>query len=154
MTTIVRRTPFGIVDCPFGGFRGVFDRFFDEAFVDGVHSRTTGMLPIDVAQHDGKLLVTASLPGFTRDEVAVEVEDGVLSIKAEHDDESTDHGDEQGQRFYRRERRYGAVSRRLTLPNEARDGEVDAELTDGVLTLSISLPEQSKPKQIEIKSSG
>ena len=45
-------------------------------------------------------------------------------------------------------------ARRLTLPNEARDGEVDAELKDGVLSLSISLPEQSKPKQIEIKSTG
>ena len=77
----------------------------------------------------------------------MQVHEGVLSIKAEH----TDEKEERGERFYRRERRIGSVSRRIALPGVVHDAQVDAELKDGVLTLSIPLPEKAKPKQIEIR---
>ena len=70
------------------------------------------------------------------------------SIQTKHSEEH----DEQGERFYRRERTFGSVSRRIALPGIAHDAEVEAELKSGVLTLHIPLPEQAKPKQIAIKS--
>src|SRR5688500_631942 len=105
MADIVRRDPFD-----FGGLRQVMDRLFEEPFRTPVlgHGWDEGTLPVDVSQADGKLLVRASLPGFTAEDIDVQVNEGVLSIKAEHssDTETTD------EKYYRRERRYGSVSRR------------------------------------------
>ena len=108
-----------------------------------------GTLPVDISEVDGKLGVRASLPGFNKEDIDVQVHEGILSIKAEHSEE-TETGDE---RFYRRERRFGSLSRRIALPGVVHDSKVDAELKDGVLTLTLALPEKPKPKQIEIRGS-
>ncbi len=78
----------------------------------------------------------------------MQVHEGVLSIKAEHDEEHASSDE----RFYRRERVSGSVSRRIALPGVVRDAAVDAQLEDGVLTLTLPLPEQPQPKQIEIQT--
>lgn len=93
-------------------------------------------------------MVRASLPGFKKEDIDIQVNDGVLAIKAEHSEER----EVKDERYYRRERRFGAVSRRIALPGIVHDAPVSAELTDGVLTLAIDVPEQARPKQIEIKS--
>lgn len=90
----------------------------------------------------------ADLPGFAKDEVDVQIHDGVLSINARQDE---DH-EEQGDRWYRRERSWGSLNRRVALPGVIKDAPVEATLKDGVLTLNIPLPREAGPKQIEIKS--
>ncbi len=149
-TSIVRRDPFT-------GMRQVMDRLFDDSFFrsgpagwpGAAWSLKEGALPVDLSQADGQIKVRASLPGFKPEDIDVQVHEGVLSIKAGHseDAESSD------ERFYRRERAGGSVSRRIALPGVVRDAEVDAQLEDGVLTLTLPLPEQPQPKQIEIHSS-
>lgn len=106
-----------------------------------------GTLAVDISEHDGELLVKASLPGFEPEDIDVRVNEGVLSNKAQHSEEH----EEQGERFYRHERSYGSVSRRIALPGIVRDAEVEAALKSGVLTLRIPLPEKAQPKQIDIK---
>jgi HSP20 family protein len=132
------------------GVRQMMDRLFDDSFfrTAGVQGWDEGMLPVDISAKDQQLVVRASLPGFKKDEIDVQVHEGVLSIKAEQtsDEETT------GEKWYRRERRYGSVSRRIALPGIVHDAPVDAELKDGVLTLKIAVPEAARPKQIEIKS--
>ena len=146
MADIVRRDPFDL-----GGFRQVMDRLFDEPFAR-VSSLTSGWdegtLLVDVSETDGQLVVRASLPGFKKEDIDVQVNDGVLSIKAEHSEET----ESKTEKYYRRERRYGSVSRRIALPGIVHDAPVDAQLKDGVLTLSIAVPEKARPKQIEIKT--
>jgi HSP20 family protein len=146
MADIVRRDPFDL-----GGFRQMMDRLFEEPFLRTPvlgNGWDEGTLPVDISQADGKLIVRASLPGFKTEDIDVQVNEGVLSIKAEHseDTETTD------EKYYRRERRYGSVSRRIALPGIVHDAPVDAALKDGVLTLSIEVPEKARPKQIEIKA--
>ena len=149
-TSIVRRDPFT-------GMRQVMDRLFDDSFFrsgpagwPGAAWRLEeGALPVDLSQADGQIKVRASLPGFKPEDIDVQMHEGVLSIKAGHD-EDEETSDE---RFYRRERAGGSVSRRIALPGVVRDAEVDAQLEDGVLTLTLPLPEQPQPKQIEIHSS-
>ena len=142
MADIVRRDPFT-------SLRQTMDRLFDDSFFHAPGRMfDEGTLPVDISETDSDLIVRASLPGFEKDEISVDVNDGVLSIKGQH---SEDH-EEKGERFYRRERTYGAVSRRIALPGIVADAEVDAELKGGVLTLHIPLPEKAKPKQIEIKA--
>jgi len=143
---IVRRDPF---DGAFGNIRQMMERLFDDsAFRDSTLALEEGTLAVDISEKEGKLVVRASLPGFKKEDVDVQVNDGVLSIKAEHSDEH----ETKDERFYRRERRWGAVSRRIALPGIVYDAPVNAELKDGVLTLAIEMPEKARPKQIETKS--
>jgi HSP20 family protein len=140
----------------FGSLRRAMDRFFDDSLftaraVRGSRATDYATLPIDISERDGDYVVRASVPGFGKDEIEVQVNDGVLSISASHSDETVDG--ESDELYHRRERRSGTLSRRITLPREVRDAEVDAELVDGVLTLTIPTPEDAKPKQIEIKTS-
>lgn len=152
---VVRRDPFaameGFSTFP---FRRVFDRVFDDPFFRsagfGPFGNDEGTLAVDVYEQDGALKVEASLPGFKKDEVDVQVHDGILSIKAQRSSESEEG--EPGSKFYRRERSWGSVSRRIALPGVVKDADVDAELKNGVLTLTIPLPEAKQPKQIEVRS--
>jgi HSP20 family protein len=149
MADIVRRDPFELLG-EFAGMRRAMDRLFDENFrwpgANGLSEE--GTLPIDVLEHDGKVVVRASLPGFKKEDIDVQLHEGVLSIKAEHTEETQ----EQGDRWYRRERRTGSVSRRIALPGIVAEADVTAELKDGVLTLSVPTPEKPGPKQIEISA--
>ncbi len=154
-TDLVRRDPFMT---PFAPFRQVMDRFFDDPFfrapfapLGGLNgmSNDEGSLALDVYERDGNLVVEASLPGYKKDEVDVQVHDGILSIKAQRQEEHEEG--EPGGKYYRRERSWGSVSRRVALPGIVKDADVDAELKNGVLRLTIPLPEKASPKQIEIK---
>jgi len=136
-----------MLDREFSGLRGALDRLWgDSLFRDGLLDE--GSLAVDVYQRDGKVSVEASLPGFTQEEIDVQLHEGVLSIKAEHREEK----EEKDTNYYRRERRYGAVSRRIALPGIVTDTPVEATLKDGVLKVDIAVPEKAQPKSIEIKS--
>src|SRR5690606_25027609 len=150
MADIVGRDPFDLVG-DFAGMRRAMDRLFDDRFFRAPLFATTsddGTLAVDVLEHEGKVVVRASLPGFSKEDIDVQLHEGVLSIKAEH----TEDTEEQGDRWYRRERRTGSVSRRIALPGIVADADVTAELKDGVLTVSVPTPEKPSPKQIEINT--
>lgn len=149
MADIVRRDPFDVFTN--GGLRQMMDRLFDDSFMRTPMSAgwDEGTLAVDISEKDHELVVRASVPGFKKEDIDVQVHEGVLSINAKHNEER----EEQGETYYRRERRSGSVSRRIALPGVVHDAPVDAELKDGVLSLRIKLPEASRPKQIEIKSS-
>ena len=143
MTDIARWDPFVAGFGP-RGFRQMV-KMMDEPFARDARRWDDTALPVDIAEADGKLVVRASLPGYASDDIDVQVNDGVLSINAKHSEDS----ETTNEKFYRRERRYGAVSRRIALPTNVHQAPVDAELKDGVLTLSIAVPEDAQPKQIE-----
>ncbi|MGE3961937.1 MAG: Hsp20/alpha crystallin family protein [Dehalococcoidia bacterium] len=147
---IVRRDPFAALE-GFTPFRRVFDRVFDDPFFRSAASafNDEGALALDVYEKDGQLKVEASLPGYRKEDVDVQLHDGILSIKAQRSEEHEEG--EKGSKFYRRERSWGSVSRRVALPGIVKDADVAAELKNGVLTLTIPLPEEKQPKQIEIR---
>jgi HSP20 family protein len=146
MADIVPVDQFRWMDRDFGNLRRMVDRVFDDTFFRS--NSDDGSLALDVLEKDGHVVVKASLPGFQKDEIDVQVHDGVLYIKAEHNEEK----EENNAKFYRRERRYGAVARRVALPGTVAESDVNAELKDGVLTLTLPVPAKAQPKQIEIKT--
>ncbi len=149
MADIVPAEPFRWLDRDFGNLRRMMDRVFDDTFFRSpAQFMDEGSLALDVLEKEGKVVVKASLPGYNKDEIDVQVHDGVLYIKAEHSEEH----EEKDAKFYRRERRFGAVSRRVALPGAVAGAEVNAELKDGVLTLTLPVPERAQPKPIEIKA--
>lgn len=143
MTTLMRRDVF---DFP------VFERFFRNAFeplfsTDLTALMEEGTLPVDVSEDDEHVYVRASLPGFRRENIDVEVHEGVLTIKAEHTEEHEDRKE----RYYRRERRFGSVSRRIALPSAVRADGTEAELRDGVLTVRIPKAPEARPRRVTIR---
>ena len=74
--------------------------------------------------------------------------DNVLTISGER----TAPQVSEGARWHRRERGYGKFSRAIRLPFAASDDKVEARMTNGVLRIVISRPEEEKPKKIEIKA--
>ncbi len=105
--------------------------------------------PLEVKHKDGNFIVTAELPGLTKDEVKVEVIEEALVIEGERKRVK----EEKGEDFYRSERYYGKFYRSITLPKGAKADLIKAELTNGILEVVIPVPEV-KPnlRQIPIKT--
>jgi len=127
----------------FGELRNRFDRMFDELTDgrQGAHS-----LSIDVERDNGNLVVRADVPGLKPEDVKIEVEDDILTVSGEHQ-ESTEHKDK---KFLRRERRYGAFSRSMSLPPGVDAKKIKASTRDGVVEVTIPLPKESKKEAIKI----
>jgi len=105
------------------------------------------MLAVDVVEADGKYTVKASVPGFKREDISVEVADGTVCISAKRAEEK----EEKDEDFVRRERHSGSLMRRVALRGVARDSAVDAVLKDGVIEVTVSVPAGQQAKQIEVR---
>jgi HSP20 family protein len=121
------------------------DRFY-EPFRGGRTAppdERTGWYPVDITEDDDLLVIEAELPGFTRDEVEVSLDEGTLTLLAERrPSEST------GTRKLS-ERRFTRVERTFTLPVNVDEGRAEAELRDGILY--IRLPKLEGPRRGRIK---
>ncbi len=105
--------------------------------------------PIDLSETEDDVEVKASLPGFELSELDVSVKDDVLTIKAEHRDET----EEKEREFYRREIRYGAARRAVKLPASVDAEKTEASFSNGLLSLRLPKSEALKSKQITISAS-
>lgn len=105
-----------------------------------------GTLPLDISESENEVIVRASLPGFSRDQIDIEVHDGVLTIKAAREEQT----EEKDERYYRRERRVGSVSRRIALPSVVHDTDAKAELANGELVLRLPKEPKARPRKITI----
>lgn len=104
---------------------------------------------IETFRRGDKLVVRADLPGMTRDNVNVELEDDALIISGERLDEYKEERDD----FYRSERNYGRFYRMIPLPEGIDPDDVRAEMKDGVLEVTMPAPKEPerRGRRIEIK---
>ena len=102
---------------------------------------------VDIFETATEIVVKAEVPGIARDQVHVEVEDGVLSLRGERKFEK----EVKEENYHRVERVYGAFHRSFTLPDSVDPEKVGAELRDGVLEVRLGKREQAKPRQIQVK---
>lgn len=138
-----------VMNSPFSVLREV-DRALNNVWseFEGDGGSPTGSFPVDIREADDRLIVEADLPGFNKDQIDINVEQGVLSIEANRTD--TRPEDEKGQAHVN-ERRFHHVARRFTLPSAYNADEVDANLKDGVLTVTLPKREEVKPRKIQVK---
>lgn len=101
---------------------------------------------VDVYENDDAIIVKAELPGVDKDQITVDVEGRVLTIKGERKYENEVKEDS----YYRRERSYGSFQRAFTLPDGADSDAIKAEYKDGVLKIKVPKSETQKPKQISV----
>jgi HSP20 family protein len=104
---------------------------------------------IDVQETDAEYLIKADLPEVKKEEVRVELQDGIICLQGERKQEK----EEKGKKFHRIERAYGRFERRLALPSEVDAQKVAAEFKDGVLRVHLPKSASVKPRSVEVKVS-
>lgn len=103
--------------------------------------------PVDVREKDGNLEVKADLPGVSKENIAVKAKDNQLMISAEEKQEKKEESED----YYRRERSRKGLRRTITLPEDVKSDEAEAEMEDGVLKVSVPKKEKKKEKSKEIE---
>lgn len=131
-------------DTPFDLLRDV-DRAFGGRFnVDT--DDLTAKYPVDIHEDAEGLTVQAEMPGFTKEQVDISIDNGLLTISAQRDSAEKKEG-----KTHLNERRFTRVRRQFTLPTTVDPNNVDATLADGVLTLRLLKKEEVKPRKITVK---
>ncbi len=100
------------------------------------------MPEVDLFERDGRLITKVDLPGMKKEDVSVEVSDGMLVIAGERRGETEKKTD----RVYRAEREYGSFYRAVPLPEGVTLDDITATFTDGVLEVGVPLPARTAPK--------
>ena len=96
---------------------------------------------VDVFDTKEAVVLKAELPGMKVDDIQIEVDDNVLTIKGERSfEEKVDE-----ERYYRVERRYGSFQRSLALPQGVKADEIRATYEDGVLQVTVPKSEAESP---------
>ena len=104
---------------------------------------------VDVVTKEGKLVTRVDLPGMNKEDVKVEVADGVLKLSGERKKEIKEEKDN----YYREEREYGSFCRTVPLPKGVKTEDVKATFTNGVLEVTVPLPAASveaKPTTVPV----
>lgn len=108
----------------------------------------TWLPPVDIVEEKDKIVLTAELPGFKENEIDIENEGNVLTIKGERKMEA----ETEGRSYHRIERAYGQFVRSFTLPNNVDRENIKARFKDGILEIQLPKREEARPKQIKIDS--
>lgn len=106
-----------------------------------------GLLPIDMYQTNDDVVIKASLPGVSPDQVDISVAGQTVTIKGEQRKEEEIRDED----YLYRERRQGQINRVIQIPVEVQGEKAEAEFENGILTLRLPKAEQIKPKRIEVK---
>jgi HSP20 family protein len=101
---------------------------------------------VDIYDSKDNLVVKADLPGLSKDDIQVAIQENILTISGEKKQELNIREDE----YLRTERFYGSFHRAITLPTEVDRTKVQANFKDGILELILPKKEEAKPQQIKI----
>lgn len=139
-------------DNPFADFdsaRREMRRLFDAVAGDASGDVGAGVFPpMNITQDDDNFYLRAEVPGIKPSELSISAVRNRVSIagkreiQREHDRAS----------YHRKERAEGAFDRTVTLPTEVDAGRVDASYADGILTLTLPKAEETKPRQITVRT--
>lgn len=132
--------------------RQAMDKLFEDSYVSPSRLLSAvgveAVAPIDMYQTDKDVVVKVSLPGVKQDGVDITITGDTLTVKGEAKAEKKVKQED----YFYQERRYGAFSRAVTLPEGLGTDKAEANFEDGVLTLTIPKSEKVKPKEIKIKA--
>jgi HSP20 family protein len=127
------------------------NRLFDDAGrggwrADEPAATTTWSPAVDIFETEGEIIVKAELPGVDRKDIALNLENNVLTLKGERRFEK----ETKEENYHRIERAYGAFSRAFSIPTTVDEEKIRADYRDGILKIALPKKEQAKPKQIRI----
>jgi len=133
------------------GLRNEFNRLFENPLTELARSTeffNVWVPPLDLYEDKDQLTVKVELPGMKKEDIALSVLEGALSISGERKEQN---GHEESE-TYRSERLYGKFSRTVTLPAPVAVDKIKASYKDGILTVTLPKTEEAKPRQIEVNA--
>lgn len=128
----------GPAHTPWSGLENEIDRLFENTLSGLTDHSAAGRFPVDIYEDKDKAFIRADLPGVTRADIAVEIVDGFISIRATRKQKGP--GGEHTQVYHRS----------LTLPDNAEPGKVSAAYEDGVLTVTLPKKEEARPRKVSV----
>lgn len=146
--SLVRYEPWSL----FNQLHGDINRLFNNRTLpygeDGEQLSASDWLPaVDIREEDNRYVIHADVPGVDPEDIEVNMEHGVLSIKGQRQSDTTDE-----RKGYKRvERVSGSFFRRFSLPDTADADAISARCRDGVLEISIPKQAEVMPKRISVE---
>jgi HSP20 family protein len=125
------------------------DRLFEDFFSNPLNvSEAFSQPSVDLIQTDDEIIVKATLPGLDPDDLDIQITGDTLTLRGESKAEE----EVKEAKYHLRERRYQSFSRSLRLPTTVVAEKAEAEMKNGVLTLTLPKAEEVKPKVISVKA--
>ena len=126
-------------------FEDQFNRLW-RGVADGGKRQESWLPAVDVFDTKDAVVLKAELAGMRPDDIQIEVEDNVLTIKGERRFEEKVDED----RYYRVERRFGSFQRSLALPQGVKADDIQASYEDGILEVRVPKAEEEQPRKITV----
>ena len=124
-----------------------FDRLFQQMMGETTRRATVLTMPMDAYRKEDQFLVQFDLPGVEASSIELTVDNNTLIVKADRKPPLVSDGVE----ALVAERPHGTFSRQILLGDNLDTAKIDAHYADGVLTLSIPVAEEAKPRRIEVR---
>ncbi len=140
------RRPIASVFGDITDFERSIDSLFD-TFMGAPYTGQVGQFPVmDVADYDDKLIITAEMPGVKKNDVKISLQNGTLMISGNRNpvqfpEDAT---------WLRNEIRTGSFSRSFVLPNDVQMDKIEAEMTNGILRITLPKAEEARPREIQV----
>lgn len=131
----------------FGLFSNRLSRVFGDAW-DTPEPTGSWIPAVNVEEAADELVLTAELPGMREEDVNVDIENNILTIRGEKR-EVREEGYEE-HRYHVWERHYGSFQRAFTLPSSVQANAIHAEFDAGILTVRMPKAPEAKGRTIEI----
>ncbi|MDR0285697.1 MAG: Hsp20/alpha crystallin family protein [Propionibacteriaceae bacterium] len=123
------------------------DRLFNQ--VSRAVASDSHAMPMDLYRVGDAFTVKIDLPGVDPASIDIDVDDRTLTVRAERAAEAVDTSQENSG-WVSRERSYGTYARQIALGRGLDTSHIEATYVDGVLTLTIPIAEEAKPRKISV----
>lgn len=124
----------------------MFDDFFPAMRTLGETENGNWNPSVDIFEEENNIVIKAEIPGVDKENISIDVNDGILTLKGEKSLET----EEKEEKYYRREMSYGKFERSFRLPGDVNTENINADYKDGVLKVAIPKPEEPKTKKITV----
>lgn len=129
-------------------FRMMASDFFDSRPFRSVINALQDEVAVDVSEDDDHVFVRLSLPGYSKDNVDIHVEDMVLTVTGRVEEQTEE--EHKGRKVYRKEISVRSFSQSVALPTKVESSGAKATFKDGILNIELPKAPEVKPKKITI----
>jgi HSP20 family protein len=145
--TMVRFDPFRELATMQDRINRIFGDAYTRRYDDDLTQRGEWFPPVDIYENaNQEIVLKAELPGLAREDIDLRVENNTLTLRGERKRET----EVKQEQYHRVERSYGAFSRSFSLPTRIDTEKVRAEFKEGVLSITLPVKAEAKPRQIEV----
>jgi len=127
-----------------------FNDMFNDDFWGQRNTQRNFVPTVDIGEDENSYLVTADVPGMKPEEIDIQVENNVLTIRGERKSET--QGKQHG--YHRIERHYGSFQRSFSLPEGVNAEAIEANVENGTLTLRVPKPATALPRKVKVSVGG